>query len=369
MDFVEGLPKSKGYDAIMVVVDRFTKFLHFVPLRHPFTATQVAKVFWDNIVKLHGIPSSIMSDRDKVFTSVLWRELLSGAGTKLLYSTAYHPQTDGQSERVNQFMEMYLRCAVHDTPHQWRRWLPSAEFWYNCSFHSSLGCSPFKALYGVEANAGSMATWPATQAALPDGEQWDWAVHKEQLQAQLAQAQTKYKKFADRNRSERVFQVGEQVLLKLQPYVQKSVASCPCAKLAFIFFGPFSVTARIGPSAYKLDLPPDSHIHPVFHVSQLKPFTPNYTSVFSELPATTDLSAVDSQRVEIRDRRMMKKGDAPVVQIQVEWNTTPPSTTWEDYEVLRRRYPQAVIWNDSNSDEEAHSQGGENVTAAVHTTV
>lgn len=183
MDFVEGLSKSEGYDTIMVVVDRFTKFAHFVPLRHPFTATQVAKVFWDNIVKLHGIPSSIVSDRDKVFTSVLWRELLSGAGTKLLYSMAYHPQTDGQSERVNQCMEMYLRCTVHDTPHQWRRWLPSAEFWYNSSFHSSLGCSPFKAPYGVEANAGSMATWPATQAALPDGEQWDWAAHKEQLQA------------------------------------------------------------------------------------------------------------------------------------------------------------------------------------------
>lgn len=185
----------------------------------------------------------------------------------------------------------------------------------------------------------------------------------------MARAQTKYKKFADRNRSEHVFQVGEQVLLKLQPYVQKSVASHPCAKLAFKFFGPFSVTARIGPSAYKLDLPPDSRIHPVFHVSQLKPFTPNYTPVFSELPATTDLSAVDSQPVEIRDRRMMKKGDAPVVQIQVEWNTTPPSTTWEDYEVLRWRYPQAVIWNDGSSDEEAIPQGGENVTAAVHTTV
>ena len=140
-------------------------------------------------------------------------------------------------------------------------------------------------------------------------------------------------------------------------------------QLAFKFFGPFSIIAKIGPSAYKLDLPPDSRIHPVFHVSQLKPFTPNYTPVFSELPATADLSAVDSQPVEIRDRRMMKKGDALEVQFQVAWNTTPPSTTWEDYEVLRRCNPQAVIWNDNNSNKEAVSQGGENVTAVVHTTV
>lgn len=92
MDFVEGLPASEGYDSIMVVVDCFTKFAQFVPLRHPFNAAQVACAFWDNVVKLHGIPSSIVSDRDKVFTSNLWRELLAGAGTKLLYSTAYHPQ-------------------------------------------------------------------------------------------------------------------------------------------------------------------------------------------------------------------------------------------------------------------------------------
>ena len=98
MDFVEGLPVSEGYEVIMVVVDRFTKYAHFVPLCHPFIAATVARAFWDNIIKLHGVPHSIVSDRDRVFTSAMWRALLEAAGTKLSYSTAYHPQTDGQSE-------------------------------------------------------------------------------------------------------------------------------------------------------------------------------------------------------------------------------------------------------------------------------
>ena len=134
---------SEGYEVIMVVVDHFTKYAHFVPLCHPFTAASVARAFWDNIIKLHGVPLSIISDRDKIFTSNLWRALLDAAGTKLSYSTAYHPQTDGQNERVNQCLEMYLQCAVHDTPKHWRKWLPTAEFWYNTSHHLSLNTSPF----------------------------------------------------------------------------------------------------------------------------------------------------------------------------------------------------------------------------------
>lgn len=156
MDFIEGLPRSDGADVIMVVVDHLSKYAHFIPLHHPFTATQVARAFLDNIVKLHGVPLSIIFDRDKIFTSAFWRELFALVGTKLLYTTAYHPQTDGQSERVNQCLEHYLRCAVHDTPRRWKRWLPMAEFSYNSSHHSAIGCSPFKALYGVEPNFGAL---------------------------------------------------------------------------------------------------------------------------------------------------------------------------------------------------------------------
>lgn len=148
MDFIEGLPKSKGYDVIMVIVDRLTKYAHFVPLKHPFSAAQMARAFLEQVVRLHGVSCSIVSDRDKIFTSTFWKELFAAVETRLLYSTAYHPQTNGQSERVNQCLEMYLRCAVHDCPHHRKKWIAMAEFWYNSSFHSVLGCSLFKALYG-----------------------------------------------------------------------------------------------------------------------------------------------------------------------------------------------------------------------------
>lgn len=363
MDFIEGLPCSEGYKVIMVVVDRFTKYAHFVPLSHPFTAATVARAFWDNIIKLHGVPMSIVSDRDKIFTSNMWRALLDAAGTKLSFSTAYHPQTDGQSERVNQCLEMYLRCAVHDNPKHWRKWLPTAEFWYNTSYHSSLNTSPFQALYGKEANLGGL---PAIATHLPEhtGDELDWVTHNDKLRAQLARAQNRCKQQADRHRIERSY-VGDQVLLKLQPYVQSTVANRPCPKLAYKFFGPFTVEQRVGAMAYKLELPQNSRIHPVFHVSQLKPFTQDYSPVFSELPRTPDLSAAPLQPVAILERRMVKKGSSAIVQVRVQWSSlSPDSATWEDYTVLRHRYPQAPCW-----DNVASAQGGEHVTPDAATSV
>ena len=127
-DFINGLPKSEGCNVILVMVDRFTKYAHFIPIKHPYIATTIAKVVLDNVVKLHGLPQTIVSDRDGVFTSTFWKELFKLMGTKLVFSSANHPQTDGQTERVNQCLEMYLRCMVHDDPKQWKSLLSLAEF-------------------------------------------------------------------------------------------------------------------------------------------------------------------------------------------------------------------------------------------------
>lgn len=147
LDFVEGLPRSHNKNCFLVVVDKFTKYSHFIPLSHPFTSMSVAKAFFEHIYKLHGMPSFIVSDCDKVFTAAFWQDLFKLAGVQLRMSSSYHPQTDGQTKRVNQCMETFLRCFVHACPSKWMDWLALAEYWYNTSSHSAIGRSPFEALY------------------------------------------------------------------------------------------------------------------------------------------------------------------------------------------------------------------------------
>ncbi|KAJ3704209.1 hypothetical protein LUZ61_007914 [Rhynchospora tenuis] len=148
MDFISGLPKSEGKEVIFVIVDRLTKYAHFLSLSHPYKASTVAQLFLDTVYKLHGLPVNIISDRDPLFTSNFWKELMGKLGVKLNFSTAYHPQRDGQTERVNQCVEGYLRCMVYDKQKQWHKWLSMAEWWYNTTYHSAIQCTPFQALYG-----------------------------------------------------------------------------------------------------------------------------------------------------------------------------------------------------------------------------
>ena len=130
MDFVLGLPKSQGYSVILVVVNRLTKFAHFVAVKHPYTASSIAELFLDNIAKLHGLPQSTVTYRDTIFVSTFWRELFKLYKVNLAMSTAYHPQSVNKL-RVNQCLEMYLRCVVQDAPRTWKAWLSLAELWYN----------------------------------------------------------------------------------------------------------------------------------------------------------------------------------------------------------------------------------------------
>jgi hypothetical protein len=218
--------------------------------------------------------------------------------------------------------------------------LSQAEFGYNSSYHSSLGCSPFKALYGHEPNVGALPNnkeVTGASVAKVIQELHDQAIV---LKEHLATTQNKMKHTADKKRRHQEYQVGEHVLLKLQPYAHNSLVNRPYPKLAFKYFGPYQVLERIGKAAYKLDLPEDALIHPVFHVSQLKPFLPDYTPVFATLPKVAPLHTKDIVPETVLQRRLVKKGGKAVPQALIKWTHLPAeAATWEDWYVLQARFP------------------------------
>jgi hypothetical protein len=241
---------------------------------------------------------------------------------------------------------MYLRCAVHDQPHKCKAWLSLAEFWYNTSYHSSLGCSPFKVLYGYEPPCVVAPLVPAVTEVTMSTLLVQRAMFIDMLKEKLAGAQNRMMLQADKVRTACQFQVGVLVLLKLQPYAQYSVVNRKCPKLAFKFFGPYKVLERVGTVAYRLDLPESAQVHPIFHISQLKPFTPNYAPIFSTLPKYEDLGKKGVVSLEIMDRRLIKKGNEAVSQVLIRWsNLTLDLATWEDHYVIRQKFPDAISWD------------------------
>lgn len=176
-----------------MVIDKFTKYGHFIPIKHPFTALHVAQIFLNNVYKLHGLPKTIICDRDRVFTSAVWQQLFKLTDTKLMMSSSYHPQTDGQTERLNQCVEGFLRCTVHSCPRQWSKWISAAEFWYNTTVHSALGKSPFEVIYGYSPRQLGIANLQL--CSVPDLEQWlkDRELLSELIKQQLQRAQQRMK--------------------------------------------------------------------------------------------------------------------------------------------------------------------------------
>lgn len=268
MKFIEGLPPSGGKHCILVIVDRLSKNAHFISLSHPYTAIDVAQAYLDNIFKLHGLPKDIVSDRDPTFLSEVWRKLFRVQGVDLKHSTAYHPQTDGQTEATNKTLETYLRCMTAEAPQSWSKWFPLAEWWYNTTYHSAIKCTPFEVIYGQP---------PPTHLPYLPGESSSAVVDRSMqkreeiinmLKFHLLRAQNRMKQSADSRRSHREFKVGDHVYLKLQPYRQNTMKNRNIPhKLSPRFYGPFRVLEKVGPVAYKLALPAEAAIHDIFHVS------------------------------------------------------------------------------------------------------
>ncbi|KAJ9537379.1 hypothetical protein OSB04_030112 [Centaurea solstitialis] len=262
------------------LANQLSKYGHFAPLRADFTSLKVAESFLSNIIKLHGFPKTIVSDRDKVFSSWFWQHLFKLSGTTLAMSSAYHPQSDGQSEALNKCLEQYLRCFAGTA-------------------HSS---------YSIESS--------------------------------LAQGQANMKKYANKKRRHVEFKVGDKVLVKLQPYHQHSVELRHNQKLGKRYFGPFTILERIGVVAYKQLLPPTSKIHPVFHVSLLKSCHGSHVDTYFPLPLTTTAHGPVSVPKDILQTRFLLRKGQQVQQVLVHWEGMPiEEATWEDWEPLQAIFP------------------------------
>lgn len=341
MDFIEGLPPSGGKHCILVVVDRLSKNAHFISLSHPYTAIDVAQAYLDNIFKLHGLPKDIVSDRDPTFLRKVRRKLFRVQGVDLKRSTAYHPQTDGQTEATNKTLETYLRCMTAEAPQSWSKWLTLAEWWYNTTYHSAIKCTPFEVIYGQS---------PPTHLPYLPGESSSAVVDRNMqkregiinmLKFHLLRAQNRMKQSADSSRSHRELKVGDHVSLKLQPYRQNTMKNRNIPhKLSPRFYGPFHVLEKVGPVAYKLVLPAEAAIHDIFHVSQLK-LCPNPPTATPMLPQYCQDLGNSKEPDCILEKKMVKHRNAAVTKVLVQWKGyTPEQATWEFYQDFIAQHPQ-----------------------------
>ncbi|GJU05605.1 retrotransposable element Tf2 [Tanacetum coccineum] len=299
MDFVEKLPTSHGKSVILVVVDRLSKYAHFIPLAYPFTASQVAQVFLDQVYKLHGLPASIVSDRDKVFLSNFWKALFAELKVKLKLSTAYHPQTD-----------------------EWVKWLPLAEFWYNTNYHTSTETTPYEAVY--------CQTPPIHVPYIPRDsrvEEVDRTLQAREktikvLKFHLKRSQDRMRSQANKHRTDRQFEVDNW------------------------YYGPFKVAERIREVAYRLELPSSSQIHPLFHISQLKKCHGKDHSV-GVLPQFREDGLLEYKPMAILERRLGKVNNKPIMFVLIQWTNKPvEEATWEIYGDLITRFPGFDVVNE-----------------------
>jgi hypothetical protein len=355
MDFIEGLPRVGGKSVILTVVDRFSKYAHFITLGHPYTASSVAHAFFDGIVRLHGFPSSIVCDRDPVFTGHVWRDLFRMAGVQLRFSTAFHPQTDGQSEVVNKVIAMYLRCVTGDRPRAWVDWLAWAEYCYNTSYHSAMRATPFEVVYG-RPPPPILPVDPATARTEAAGE---LIRARDEMLAEvrqrLVQAQQVAKHYYDGRHREVEYAVGDWVWLRLLHRSHQSLDPRAKRKLGPRYAGPFIIVERIGTMAYRLQLPEGARIHDVFHVGLLKPYRGAPPVATPPLPPTAEGRLLPSPAKVLRAQLR-----CDVWHLLVQWEgLSEEEATWEPREAFQQHYP------DYQLEDELFAQAGRDVMTGL----
>ena len=325
MDFIEKLPNASGYDCILVIVDRLTKMSVFLPTTVTATSRDLADLYITHVWSKHGTPNDIVSDRGSKFVSKFWKAVCKLLNIKQKLSTAYHPETDGQTERVNQTLEQYLRIYCAYQQDDWDKWLPIAEFAYNNSDHTSTKVSPFFANYGyhpsLSVEHGASATEPGSFYVY----QLD-SIH-DFIKSTLKSAQERQKEFADNHRRDSPdFKVNDLVMLS----TENLKLARPTRKFAERYIGPFRISERVSEVAFRLDLPRDlSALHPVFHVSLLRNVpTSGLEGRHVPPPGPIDLEENTYEVADIVDSRIHRKQ----LQYRVKWKgyeNHQQEYTWE----------------------------------------
>ena len=346
MDFVTKLPKTrKGHDAVWIIVDRLTKSAHFLPINETYSMSRLAQLYINEIIARHGIPVSIVSDRDLRFTSRFWKNLQKELGSRLDMSTAYHPQADCQSERTIQTLEDMLRACALDFGGSWDDHLPLIEFSYNNSYHSSLKATPFEALYGRRCR--TPVIWEEVgKASITGPELINETTEKVKIiRERLIAAQDRQKSYADKRRRPIEFQIGDRVLLKVSPW-KRVFRFGKKGKLSPRYIGPFEITEKIGEVTYRLNLPSKlQSIHNAFHVSNLRKCLSDEKAKIPYEEVTVDERLRFKEEPEaILDREMKRLRNKQVKLVKVQWKYhRGAETTWEPEDDMRKSYPELFL--------------------------
>jgi transposase InsO family protein len=334
MDFITDLPKSEGYDTILVVIDRLTKMSHFIPCKKELNARQFAKLFMKEVVRLHGLPQDIITDRGTLFTSDLWKEVTRQTGIERRMSTAFHPQTDGQTERTNGILEQYLRAYINYQQDNWCDLLPLAEFAYNNGHQETIKTSPFYANYGIHPEYKMIGHLTETTKIKTD----EMSELHDTLRQEMVAAQLRQKEIYDQHRKpDPNLQSGDMVWL-LPRHIR---TTRPSKKLDYKKLGPFKILAKVGTSAYKLELPASMKQHNNFHISLLEPYQDNrFPSQIQVPPPPIEIEGeTEYELEEIIDSRRFRNQ----LQYRAKWTGYPPQHDQEWYPATNFNNAQHAI--------------------------